>query len=109
MPMFYGNCWLEFGEPRHSCLATPCNRVRKPAWSVRSEEHTSELQSRSDLVCRLLLEKKKKNRYQIENSSHRMTNPKTPLVRENPLHANFLPRRHDMDPQVCTNTPRQST
>src|SRR2546421_8109934 len=26
---------------------------------VRSEEHTSELQSRSDLVCRLLLEKKK--------------------------------------------------
>src|SRR5206468_12404820 len=30
-------------------------------WRVRSEEHTSELQSRSDLVCRLLLEKKKKN------------------------------------------------
>src|SRR2546428_4555495 len=28
--------------------------------SARSEEHTSELQSRSDLVCRLLLEKKKK-------------------------------------------------
>src|SRR5206468_7917769 len=28
------------------------------ASSVRSEEHTSELQSRSDLVCRLLLEKK---------------------------------------------------
>src|SRR2546428_6108193 len=32
----------------------------------RSEEHTSELQSRSDLVCRLLLEKKK-------NSSHHLT------------------------------------
>src|SRR5690349_22100186 len=31
---------------------------RKP----RSEEHTSELQSRRDLVCRLLLEKKKKNK-----------------------------------------------
>src|SRR5438132_1794546 len=30
--------------------------------SERSEEHTSELQSHSDLVCRLLLEKKKKNR-----------------------------------------------
>src|SRR5712664_5031946 len=28
--------------------------------SARSEEHTSELQSRSDLVCRLLLERKKK-------------------------------------------------
>src|SRR5260221_11307975 len=30
-------------------------------YSCRSEEHTSELQSHSDLVCRLLLEKKKKN------------------------------------------------
>src|SRR5260221_8110394 len=29
---------------------------------IRSEEHTSELQSHSDLVCRLLLEKKKKTR-----------------------------------------------
>src|SRR5256712_1558709 len=29
-------------------------------FSLRSEEHTSELQSRSDLVCRLLLEKKKR-------------------------------------------------
>src|SRR5438874_9258606 len=34
----------------------------------RSEEHTSELQSRRDLVCRLLLEKKKKN-----NSEQRYT------------------------------------
>src|SRR5436305_4877670 len=31
----------------------------------RSEEHTSELQSRPHLVCRLLLEKKKKNRYSL--------------------------------------------
>src|SRR5206468_12713643 len=31
-----------------------------PSNMLRSEEHTSELQSRSDLVCRLLLEKKKK-------------------------------------------------
>src|SRR2546422_6523227 len=31
-----------------------------PGWSGRSEEHTSELQSRLHLVCRLLLEKKKK-------------------------------------------------
>src|SRR6266403_4524392 len=30
----------------------------------RSEEHTSELQSRRDLVCRLLLEKKKKTKHQ---------------------------------------------
>src|SRR5271163_4327132 len=32
---------------------------------VRSEEHTSELQSRSDLVCRLLLEKKKKKKINL--------------------------------------------
>src|SRR2546421_4730635 len=42
-----------------------CERIspgaRRPG-SMRSEEHTSELQSRSDLVCRLLLEKKKKKR-----------------------------------------------
>src|SRR5438034_1799899 len=39
-------------------------RGRAPAVgaSRRSEEHTSELQSHSDLVCRLLLEKKKKNK-----------------------------------------------
>src|SRR2546430_3005561 len=35
-----------------------CGRGHPPA--VRSEEHTSELQSQSNLVCRLLLEKKKK-------------------------------------------------
>src|SRR5207249_10342346 len=33
----------------------------------RSEEHTSELQSRFDLVCRLLLEKKKKKKYDNNN------------------------------------------
>src|SRR5216683_3687309 len=33
----------------------------------RSEEHTSELQSRSDLVCRLLLEKKKKKKIKRTN------------------------------------------
>src|SRR5450830_2188133 len=34
---------------------------RPAASALRSEEHTSELQSRFDLVCRLLLEKKKKH------------------------------------------------
>src|SRR5690349_22004073 len=38
------------------------NRTRKTLTADRSEEHTSELQSRRDLVCRLLLEKKKQNR-----------------------------------------------
>src|SRR5258707_7813889 len=38
----------------------------------RSEEHTSELQSRQYLVCRLLLEKKK-NREQTNNNDYRLT------------------------------------
>src|SRR2546421_7036736 len=40
--------------------AGSCSSARSAAAAKRSEEHTSELQSRSDLVCRLLLEKKKK-------------------------------------------------
>src|SRR5206468_12464546 len=42
-----------------SMASAPPRSLRLPARSHRSEEHTSELQSRSDLVCRLLLEKKK--------------------------------------------------
>src|SRR5215211_9209901 len=42
--------------------------TRRTNWPPRSEEHTSELQSHSDLVCRLLLEKKKKN---ILNNLHK--------------------------------------
>src|SRR5437588_4194744 len=40
--------------------------------AVRSEEHTSELQSHSDLVCRLLLEKKKTD----DDANHHETNRK---------------------------------
>src|SRR5438034_5606240 len=44
--------------------AEPTKRRTSPfaTSSARSEEHTSELQSHSDLVCRLLLEKKKNNK-----------------------------------------------
>src|SRR5438874_6108947 len=46
--------------------ARDCGRFRHWAGPrrrmIRSEEHTSELQSRRDLVCRLLLEKKKKKK-----------------------------------------------
>src|SRR5438034_9500683 len=40
-------------------------RAPRRAHRARSEEHTSELQSHSDLVCRLLLEKKKKQKIGI--------------------------------------------
>src|SRR5437868_9893851 len=47
--------------PSHRCPASPAIAPIRPVGLVRlrSEEHTSELQSRFDLVCRLLLEKKK--------------------------------------------------
>src|SRR2546427_7898359 len=49
---------------------------------VRSEEHTSELQSQSNLVCRLLLEKKKKNTYTtaVDNRSKHNSNSATPQI-----------------------------
>src|SRR5256885_10409834 len=40
--------------------------------NARSEEHTSELQSPCNLVCRLLLEKKKKNKKQLYTTIHNM-------------------------------------
>src|SRR5438067_4655096 len=55
-------------SPTSSCRG-PGWRCRPSEWSrsstSRSEEHTSELQSRFDLVCRLLLEKKKKSKNTI--------------------------------------------
>src|SRR5258707_9673396 len=45
-------------QPRHALADGRCRDAQQPAG--RSEEHTSELQSRQYLVCRLLLEKKKK-------------------------------------------------
>src|SRR2546428_10036585 len=47
--------WRSNASPRPLCSPL----VSGSGTTLRSEEHTSELQSRSDLVCRLLLEKKK--------------------------------------------------
>src|SRR5699024_12812907 len=49
---------LEGDEASRDAAFDVLQRRAPPAW-LRSEEHTSELQSRFDLVCRLLLEKKK--------------------------------------------------
>src|SRR2546425_9670652 len=53
--------------PSPACSALPLNQSschRGSSSRTRSEEHTSELQSLAYLVCRLLLEKKKKNKAQ---------------------------------------------
>src|SRR2546422_11345327 len=47
--------------PTVAINGVPCDLRKSPSFAIRSEEHTSELQSRLHLVCRLLLEKKKKN------------------------------------------------
>src|SRR5438874_9129401 len=75
---------------RHACLACWSTRstypprpmelliLRSPrSCNARSEEHTSELQSRRDLVCRLLLEKKKFNTAFITSSHYSTTLTRT--------------------------------
>src|SRR5690349_23448052 len=52
---------ISWARSRCSCGSRPSSRCRSP----RSEEHTSELQSHVDLVCRLLLEKKNQPRGQL--------------------------------------------
>src|SRR2546430_9268516 len=59
---------------RLAATLLPTYTVPSAAWyieriEVRSEEHTSELQSQSNLVCRLLLEKKKKQLETFVDSS----------------------------------------
>src|SRR2546427_5708909 len=58
---------------RHAGRPAPGDGAPVPggprAGSRRSEEHTSELQSQSNLVCRLLLEKKKKNKLDKESAT----------------------------------------
>src|SRR2546430_12936070 len=49
--------------------ARPWRRCGSRDMAARSEEHTSELQSQSNLVCRLLLEKKKKTNDITENAN----------------------------------------
>src|SRR5439155_2104836 len=67
----------EFGDTLNMDIsATLFNAVRRegakvPIEMTRSEEHTSELQSRGHLVCRLLLEKKKRVSYQLRSREPR--------------------------------------
>src|SRR2546421_4981765 len=56
----YTTLFRSWASPARKRVVAPLVCHRSTA-NARSEEHTSELQSRSDLVCRLLLEKKKRN------------------------------------------------
>src|SRR2546429_4321589 len=63
------------------------HRPRRRRRLLRSEEHTSELQSRLHLVCRLLLEKKKKN----TNTNSSVPPSRTPRL---PSHQPLVPYLH---------------
>src|SRR5207249_8161775 len=60
----FRSVWGKQGVAAAFCALAVCELRR-----TRSEEHTSELQSRFDLVCRLLLEKKKKKKKKIKNTT----------------------------------------
>src|SRR3989442_5673168 len=53
-------CRVDEGDKRRLPMQHRVDAGEQPVVTPRSEEHTSELQSRPHLVCRLLLEKKKK-------------------------------------------------
>src|SRR6476660_10394367 len=64
----------------------PTAAIDGPCRSARSEEHTSELQSPDHLVCRLLLEKKKKNiyNYVTKNTTKQTPQNNTPTKQRIP-------------------------
>src|SRR2546427_7030460 len=71
-----GAAFLEGVEVGHVCLRSVGLTRFTVASHTRSEEHTSELQSQSNLVCRLLLEKKKKtNKLDASNTRNLLTQP----------------------------------
>src|SRR2546430_7147801 len=59
--LFRSRCWQK-GTSIGAWMNCSTSSARSRLATRRSEEHTSELQSQSNLVCRLLLEKKKKKR-----------------------------------------------
>src|SRR3712207_8027816 len=63
---------IDDGLVGQQLFAGETTRLAYMAEEARSEEHTSELQSRQYLVCRLLLEKKKKN-YSATHSAYQCT------------------------------------
>src|SRR5690606_42032521 len=71
-------------EHQPGTTVSPARRVGRCGETVRSEEHTSELQSRENLVCRLLLEKKK---LLVYRGLH--TNSENPVAAQGPVR--YLP------------------
>src|SRR3989441_2655396 len=83
--------------PTRSRTPSPTPSWARPGWG-RSEEHTSELQSLAYLVCRLLLEKKKKHKIAAPNENKKA---KQGIIRlPTRIHSHPYPRA---TPLHCTN------
>src|SRR2546430_6662615 len=82
-------------KPSPSCCPAARRRRRSTHSTSRSEEHTSELQSQSNLVCRLLLEKKNKH-----NASPAIHNAIAALERPAPVHAHRHAIHHRRDRDI---------
>src|SRR5574343_1297369 len=65
-------------SPPHYKTPVPAGSDASTSGSDRSEEHTSELQSHHDLVCRLLLEKKNKKKKKTHNKNKQKTTTTPP-------------------------------
>src|SRR5690554_7784048 len=83
--IFVGKCFIyQFHNCLHVFFFQPaggngrCTNAHTAGYKrrfIRSEEHTSELQSRPHLVCRLLLEKKKKKNHERPHIAYRRDSP----------------------------------
>src|SRR5256886_7096417 len=83
---------LPSGPSASAAIACACAADAGPPSPVgRSEEHTSELQSQSNLVCRLLLEKKKKYKLHTRHPIYSPNRTATTIQLVTHLHTN---RRH---------------
>src|SRR2546427_8674161 len=72
------NLWIRTDSRSRTLPTAGSDRSLTPG--ERSEEHTSELQSQSNLVCRLLLEKKKMRTKQHTSELQSQSNPVSPLL-----------------------------
>src|SRR2546427_5243655 len=79
LPIWTRSCVSAAASAQSSATRPTSANIRSRCASSRSEEHTSELQSQSNLVCRLLLEKKKntKNYLSISKQHERHTTSST--------------------------------
>src|SRR2546422_8400835 len=92
---------------RRTAPVTRSSCCRRPRTDMRSEEHTSELQSRLHLVCRLLLEKKKNHRRATTRKKYRTIVPTKAIYYT--IGANQSANRPNGTSQRCrrSTTPRE--